>query len=84
MNNLIVKKHHQNIQMNIQNLMLKQILASVSVNVSLHILGVPDIASLTRIYTISTSNITHPPTYERLSRQVVPYPDGILISILTC
>ena len=46
MNYLIVEQHHQNIQMRNQNIMLKQILANVSVNDPVHIPDVPDVASL--------------------------------------
>ena len=55
-----------------QNLMLKQILANVGVNVPLHIPDVPDIAYLKNISTTSTFDITHPPTYEHLHRQLLP------------
>ena len=43
MNYLVVQQHHQNVQILSQNLMLKQILATAGVNVSLHIPDVPDI-----------------------------------------
>ena len=72
MNYLIVQQHNQNIQMRSQNLMLKQILANVGVNVPLHIPDVPDISSLTNISTNSTFDITHPPTYEHLHRHFIP------------
>ena len=52
--------------------MLKQILASIGVNVPLHIPDVPDILARTNISTTSTSNITHPPKYERLHRYLLP------------
>ena len=49
-----------------QFLMLKPILAFAIVNSPLHIPDVPDIEHLTKTSTTSTSNITHPPTYEHL------------------
>ena len=54
MNTLIVQQHHQNIQMRSKNITLNQILATVGVNVPLHIPYVPGIASLTKISTTST------------------------------
>ena len=72
MNYLAIQQRHQNIQMRNQNVMLKQVLSSVGVNVSLHVTDVPDIASLTNIYTTSTYNITNPPTYERFYRHLLP------------
>ena len=56
--------------------MFKQILASVGVNFPLHILDVPDIASLTNIYTTSKSNVTHPPTYDLLHSYLLPEKEG--------
>ena len=56
--------------------MLKQILASVVVDVPLHIPDVPGIESLSNIYTNSTSNVTHPSTYERLHKQLIPKKEG--------
>ena len=52
--------------------MLKKIPATVGVNAPLQIPYVPDIAYITNSYTNSTSNITHPPTYERLHRNFPP------------
>ena len=72
MNYLVVQQHFQNIQICSQNIMLNQILAIVSVNVPLYILYVPYIASLTNIPTTSTSDITHPPTYEHLHSYFQP------------
>ena len=72
MNYLIVQQHNQNIQMRSQNIMLKQIIASVGVNVPLHIPDVPDIASIKNISTNSTSNVTYTTTYERLNRHFLP------------
>ena len=69
---LVVKQQHENIQMRSQNIMLRKILAYVGVNVSVNIPHVPDIASITNIYTTSTSNITHPPIYERLHSNLLP------------
>ena len=54
-----------------QNLMLKKILANVGVNVHIHIPDVTDIAPLTKISTTSTSDITYPPTYEHLQRNLL-------------
>ena len=72
MNYLIVQHNHQNIQIRSQNLMLKKILATAGVNFPLHITDVPDTASLTKISTNSTSDITHPPTYKHLHRNFLP------------
>ena len=72
MNYLVVHQHHQNVQIHSQNLMLKQLLATSSVNVSLHIPYVPDISSVTGISTSSTSNMPHPPTFEHLPRHLLP------------
>ena len=72
MNSLDVQQHHQNIQIRSQNIMLKKIPATVGVNAPLQIPYVPDIASITNSYTNSTSNITHPPKYERLHRNWLP------------
>ena len=63
MNSLVVQQHHQNVQIRSQNIMLKQILVTSGVNVPLHITDVPYIPSLTKIYTSSTSDIPHPPTF---------------------
>ena len=76
MNSLVVQQHHQNIQMRSHNLMLKQILDTVGVNVPLQIPDVPDIASLTNIYTTSTSDMPHPPTYDHIQRHLLPTNDG--------
>ena len=46
MNSLDVQQHHQNIQIRSQNLMLKQILATIGDNVPLHIPDVPDFCIL--------------------------------------
>ena len=56
--------------------MLKQLLATAGVNVSLHIPYVPDISSVTDISTSSTSNMSHPPTFEHLPRNLIPKKDG--------
>ena len=56
--------------------MLKQLLATASVKVSLRIPDVPDISSVTDISTSSTSNIPHPPTFEELPRNLLPKKDG--------
>ena len=69
---MVVHQHHQNIQIISQNIMLNQIISSVDINVPLHIQDVPDILSRTNISTTSTSNITHPPKYERLHRNWLP------------
>ena len=76
MNYLVVQKHHQNVQIRSQNIMLKQILYTFSVNVTLHIPDIPDIAYLTNISTISTSNMPRPPTYEHLHMHLLPKKDG--------
>ena len=76
MNYLVVQQHHQIIQMRNQNIMLKQIVFSFGVNVPLHIPDVPYIASIKNIHTTSTSNITHPPTYERLRGYLLPEKEG--------
>ena len=73
---LVVKQQHENIQMRSQNIMLRKILAYVGVNVSVNIPHVPDIASITNIYTTSTSNITHPHTYEHIHRHLLPEKEG--------
>ena len=72
MNSLVVQQHHQNVQICSHNLMLKQLLATSGVNVSLHIPDVPDISSVTDISTNSTSNMPHPPTFEHLPRHLLP------------
>ena len=56
--------------------MLKKILAYVGVNVPLHITYVTDIAFIKISYKTSTSNITHPPTYERLHKHLLPEKEG--------
>ena len=61
MNYLIVQQHHQNVQIRSQNLVLKQILATAGVNVTIHIPDVPDFSSPTNISTSSTSDMPHPP-----------------------
>ena len=76
MNYLVIRQHNQNNQMRSQNLMLKQILATVVVNVPLQIPYVPDIKSLKNISTTSTSDITHTPTYEHLHRNFLPEREG--------
>ena len=76
MNYLVIQQHHQNVHICSQNLMLKQILATSGVNVSLHIPDVPDISSVTDIYTSSTSYMPHPPTFEHLPRNLLPKKDG--------
>ena len=76
MNSLVVKQHHQNVQIRSQNLMLKQLLATVGVNVSLHIPYVLGISYITDISTSSTSNMPHPPTFEHLPRNLIPKKDG--------
>ena len=76
MNSLVVQQHHQNIQMLSHNLMLKKILANVSVNVPRQIPDVTDIVYLTKFSTTSTSDITHPPTYEHLHRHLLPEKEG--------
>ena len=52
--------------------MLKQLLATAGVNVSIHIPDVPDISSVTDISTGSTSDMPHPPTFEPLPRHFLP------------
>ena len=52
--------------------MLKQLLATAGVNVSLLIPDVPDISSVTNISTSSTSNMPPPPTLQELSRNLLP------------
>ena len=52
--------------------MLKQLLATAGVNFSLHIPDVPDISSLTDMYTSSTSNMPPPLTLEELPRNLLP------------
>ena len=54
------------------NIMLNQIIASVGVDVPLHILDVPDIAYLTNISTTSTSDIIHKPIYGHLHGHLLP------------
>ena len=76
MNSLVVQHHHQNVQIRSQNLMLKQLIATAGVNVSLHIPDVPDVSSVTDISTISTSNMPPPPTFEHLPRNLLPKKDG--------
>ena len=72
MSSLVEQQHHQNIQMRSQNLILRKILVSVSVNVPIHIPDVPDISSLTKVTTTSTSNITHSPVCDFLHSHLVP------------
>ena len=76
MNSLVVHQHHQNVQIRSHNLMLKELRATVGVNVSLHIPDVPDISSVTKISTSSTSDIPHPPTFEHLHRRLLYKKDG--------
>ena len=76
MNSLVVKWHHQNIQMRSQNLMLKQVISFVGVNALLHIIDVTDISYLPRISITSTSNITYTPKYELLRRNLLPEEEG--------
>ena len=76
MNSLVVQQHHQNVQIRSQNLMLRQILATVGVNVPLHIPDVPDIPYLQSFSTSSTSDIPHSPTYDHLHRNLLPKKDG--------
>ena len=76
MNSLVVQQHHKNVQICSQNIMLKLILATVGVNVPLHIPDVPDIPFLTNISTSSTSDMPYPPTYEHLHRHLIPKKDG--------
>ena len=54
-----------------QNIMLKNMLASISATINLHIIDVPDITYLTNIYTTSAPNKTNPPTYEHLHRHLL-------------
>ena len=56
--------------------MLKQLLATAGVHVSLHIPDVPDILSVTEISTSSTSNMPHSRTFEQLPRNLLPKKDG--------
>ena len=56
--------------------MLNKVLSSAGVNIPLHIPDVPDIAYLTNISTTSTYNVTHPPTYDRLHRNLLPEKEG--------
>ena len=56
--------------------MLKQLLATAGVNVSIHIPDVPDISSVTDISTCSTSDMPHPLTFENLPRHLLPKKDG--------
>ena len=72
MNSLVVHQHHQSIQMYSQNLMLKQILATIGVNVPPHISDVPGFTSFTKNSTTSTYDITNPPTYVQLRRHLLP------------
>ena len=51
MNYFVLHKNNQNIQMHSHNLMFNQILASVGVDIPLHIPDVPDIVSLKNIST---------------------------------
>ena len=76
MNSLVVQQHHQNVQIRIQNLMLKQLLATAGVNFSLHIPYIPDISSVIDISTSSKSNMPHPLTFEELPRNLLPKKDG--------
>ena len=76
MNYLVVQQHNQNVQIFSQNLMLKQLLATAGVNVSLHVPDIPDISSVTDISTSSTSNMPPPPTLEELPRNLLPKKDG--------
>ena len=69
-------QHHQNDQIPSQNLMLKQILATSGVNYHLHIPDVPDISSLTKISTSSTSDMLNPSTFEHLHRHLLPKNKG--------
>ena len=76
MNSLVVQLYTQKIQVHSQNLTLKQSIAYVGVNVPLHITYVTDIEYLTNTSTASSSNITHPPTYEHLHRHFLPQKKG--------
>ena len=51
--------------------MLKEILASVSVNFPLHIPYIPNMTYLTKIFTTSASNKTNTPTYGHLHRTLL-------------
>ena len=75
MNSLVVQQHHQNVQIRSHNLMLKQIIATVGVNVPLHIPYVPDIPYLKKNSTTSKSDMPHPPTYKHLHRYLLPKKD---------
>ena len=70
MNSLVVQHHHQNIKICSQNFTLNKILDSVGVP------GFTFIAALTKIYTTSISNPTHPPTCELLHRNFLPEKEG--------
>ena len=76
MNYLVVQQHHQNVQILSQNIMLKQLLSTAGVNVSLHIPDVPGISSLTDISTSSTSDMPPPLTLEELPNNLLPKKDG--------
>ena len=52
--------------------MLKQILATIGVNVPPHISDVPGFTSFTKNSTTSTYDITNPPTYVQLRRHLLP------------
>ena len=56
--------------------MLKQLLATAGVNVSLHIPDIPDISYVIEISTSSTSDMPHPPTFEHIPRHLLPKKDG--------
>ena len=51
--------------------MLNKILASIGVDVPLHIPDVPDIPYFIKISTTSAYNQTHPSTYEHLHRTLI-------------
>ena len=72
MNSLVVQQYHQNVQICSQNLMLNQLLATAGVNVFLRIPDFSDISSVTDISTSSTSNMSYPPTFEHLPRNLLP------------
>ena len=76
MNSVVVQQHHQKVQICSQNLMLKQLLSTAGVNLSLHIPDVSDISSVTDISTTSTSDMPHPPTFEHLNSHLLPKKDG--------
>ena len=76
MNSLVAQQHHQNIQICSQNIMLKQLLGTVGVNISLQIPDVPAISFVTDISTSSTSDMPHPLTFENLPRNLLPKKDG--------